>query len=76
MFNFVMRKMLEAKMKDVPSEDRDKIFSMLEKNPELFTQIARDVKAKTDSGMDQMKAVMEVMQKYQAELNALKEEEK
>jgi len=69
--NFFMRKLIESKMKDVPAEQRDQIISMMEKNPEFFEKIAKEVQGKVAGGKEQMAATMEVMQKYQNELKGL-----
>ncbi len=63
-----MKKLLASKMKDVPAEQQEKIFSAIEKNPDLFQKIALEVQEKTKQGKDQMAATMEVMQKYQEDL--------
>lgn len=71
---FLMRKMLERQLKNVPKEDQDKMIGMISKNPELFQKIAAEVKVKMDNEkMDQMKATMEVMKNYENELRALKD---
>lgn len=76
--DFLMRKMLERQLKDVPKEEQEKMINMITKNPELFQKIALEVKAKVDGAsgpkMDQMKATMEVMKKYENELRALKQD--
>jgi hypothetical protein len=69
--NFLMRKLIESKMKDVPKEQQEMIFSMLEKNPEFFEKIATEIQAKISGGMDQMEATMKVMQAHEAELRAI-----
>jgi hypothetical protein len=74
--NFLFRKLVESKMKDVPSEQREMILSVLEKNPEFFERIAREVKELQDKGRDQQAAVMEVMQKHQAEIARIMNESK
>jgi len=33
---FFLKKMLASKMKGVPQAEQDKIFEMIEKNPDLF----------------------------------------
>jgi hypothetical protein len=68
---FLMRKMLASKMKDVPKEQQDKIFNAIEKDPAFFEKIALEIQEKTKAGKDQMTASMEVMQKYQADLQKL-----
>jgi len=66
--NLLLRKMLKSQLKDVPQEQQEKLFSAIEKNPELFQNIATEVQQKIKEGKDQMSATMEVMQKYQIEL--------
>jgi hypothetical protein len=71
--NFLLRKLIESKMKDVPAEQREMIIAMVEKNPALFEQIAGEIKHKVDSGMDQMVATMEVMKLHEEELRSIAE---
>ncbi len=66
--SFLMKKMLASKLKDVPQDQQEKIFGALEKNPQLFQNIAAEVQEKTKQGKDQMAATMEVMQKYQKDI--------
>ena len=66
-----MRKMLQSKMKDVPKDQQEKIFAMIEKNPDFFQKIAGEVDQKIKGGMDQMAATMEVMSKYQNDLKGM-----
>ena len=68
MFNFMMKKLLEHKMKDVPAEQKEKIFALLEKNPALFQTIAVKAQEKMKTGMSQMDAVMAVVKEHEAEL--------
>jgi len=69
--NFLVRKMIESKMKDVPANQRDMIIGLVEKNPELFQKIAIEVQSEMASGKDQMAATMAVMQRHQTELQTL-----
>lgn len=66
--NFLMKQMLKKQMKDVPQDQQEQILGAVEKNPELFENIAKEVQAEMKSGKDQMQATMKVMQKYQDEL--------
>jgi len=66
-----MRKMLESKMKDVPKEQQEMIFNMIEKNPDFFQKIALEVQEKIKGGMDQASAMMAVMKEHQEELKAM-----
>lgn len=69
--NFLVRKLIESKMKDVPADQREMIIGLVEKNPDLFQTIAKEVESEIASGKDQMAATMAVMQRHQTELQAL-----
>lgn len=69
--NFLMKKMLASKMKGVPQAEQDKLFAMIEKNPELFQKIALEVQEEIKKGKDQMTATMEIAKKYEADLKGL-----
>lgn len=67
--NFLLKKML--RMQGVPEAQVDMFIKMMEKDPKLFENIAKEVKEKMDKGMDQQSASMEVMKKYENELKKL-----
>lgn len=69
--DFLMRKMLASKLKGVPQAEQDKLFSMIEKNPELFQKIAIEVQEEMKKGKDQMTATMEVSKRYENQLKGL-----
>lgn len=69
--NFLMKKMLKSKMKDLPEAEQDKMIQAIEKNPEFFQNVATEVQAKMKEGKDQMTATMEVMRKHQEELKKI-----
>lgn len=66
--DYLLRKMMERQLKDIPKEQRYKMIEMVTQNPELFQKIAVEIKAKMDNGMDQMTAARDVLSKYQNEL--------
>ncbi|MEX0935125.1 MAG: hypothetical protein WDZ70_02270 [Candidatus Paceibacterota bacterium] len=69
---FALKKMMDKK--GVPQSQKDMILGMMEKNPELFEKIQKEIKAKQKDGKGEMAATMEVMRKYQAELQKLAQE--
>lgn len=69
--DFLMRKMLEQKLKDVPKDEQEKLFKLIQENPELFQKIALEVQEEMKKGKDQMAATMSVMQRHQKELQGL-----
>jgi hypothetical protein len=71
MKTFLMKKMMASQLKGVPQAEQDKLFGMIEKNPELFQKIALEVQEEIKKGKDQMAATMEVSKKYEADLKKL-----
>ena len=69
--NFMLKQMLKSKMKGVPEAQQKKIFSALEKNPEFFEKIAKEIEQGKKTGKSEMTAAMEVMRKHQAEFQKL-----
>lgn len=67
--NTLLKKMLRTQ--GVPPEQIDMFVSMIEKNPELFKNIATEIQEKVKSGMSQTDASMQVMKKYEGELKKL-----
>lgn len=66
--SFLMKKMLKSQLKGVPEAQQDMIITAVEKNPELFENIAKEVQEKIKGGMDQQAATMQVMMAHQKEL--------
>ncbi len=72
MQDFLLKQAMKWKMKDVPEEQREQIMALVQKDPELFKKIGEEVDRRVKKGGEnQMKATMEVMKKYRAELSAL-----
>ncbi len=70
--NFLLKQVAKAKMKDVPEAQREQLLGMLEKDPELMKKIGEEIDRRVKKGGEpQMKATMEVMKKYRAELAAM-----
>jgi hypothetical protein len=69
--DFLVRQMLKSKLKNVPKEQQEMILALVQKDPELFKKIGEEVDRRTKGGEQQMKATMEVMKKYRAELAVL-----
>ena len=70
--DFLLRQVMRAKMKDVPKEQQEQIMTLVQKNPELFKKIGEEIDRRVKKGGEnQMKATMEVMKKYRAELQDL-----
>jgi len=64
-----MKKLIQSQMKNVPADQQQMIMELVEKKPELFQKIAKEMQAelKTNNN-NQMAAAMKVLPKYQAEI--------
>ncbi len=66
--DFFVKKAVQLQLKKLPKEQREMVETLLENNPELFSNMAKDMKELTKQGKNEMAAMMEVMKKYQADL--------
>jgi len=69
--DFLMKQMIKRQLKNVPPDEQEKVLKMVEKNPDLFAQIAKEVDQKMKGGMSQMDAAMELMRTHQEELKKI-----
>lgn len=65
---FLMKKMLQSQLKNVPEGQREQIMAAVSANPELFEKIAKEIKREVKNGAPETAASMSVMRKYQGEL--------
>ncbi len=61
MLNFFTKALIKRQMKGVPEAEINKIFEMIEKNPDYFKQMAEQIQAKMKQGMSQEEAAKAVM---------------
>ncbi len=66
--DFFVKKLIQSKLKDVPKEQQEQIIKLVTENPELFEKIGKEIQQKTKEGKSEMAASMEVMRKYQSEI--------
>ena len=70
--DYLIKKVVESKLKDVPEAQRAQILALVTKNPELFKKIGEEIDRRVKGGGEpQMKATMEVMKKYKEEISKL-----
>ena len=67
--NFFLRAMMKAK--GASDDQIDLILKVVEKNPELFQKIIKEIEEKVKGGQNQEQAAMEVMKAHQTELKQL-----
>lgn len=71
MFNFVMKKMMQKQLKNLPKDQADKLMAAFEKDPKFFQDIAKQIQKKVKAGADQQNASMQVMMENRQRLQEL-----
>lgn len=62
---------LQKQLKHLPKEQQEMIMKMVTENPDLFKKIGAEIEAKKKAGQNEMYAGIEVMRKYQWEIQKL-----
>ncbi len=68
---FLIKKYANWKMKNVPVAQREMMITFLEKDPALMKKIGEEIERRKKGGEGEVKASMDVMKKYRAQLAAL-----
>lgn len=73
MKNKAVKKMMIAQMKKQGADDTQisLITELIEKDPDLFENMGKEIEARTKDGVDQTVAAQEVMIKYQADFQKI-----
>jgi hypothetical protein len=69
--SFLLNQYAKWKLKDVPEAQREQMMTLVTKDPALFKKIGEEIERRKKGGESEMKASMDVMKKYRAELAAL-----
>lgn len=69
-----MRKLIKSQLGGkIPDDQIDRLVKLVTENPQFFTTVAAEVKRKTDSGMNQQEAVMQVIKSHETEFKGLQD---
>ena len=68
---FLIKQAVKRGTKDLPQEQQEMLAKAVEKNPELFTKIVKEIDELKKAGKPEMYAALDVMKKYQKELQTL-----
>jgi len=69
--DFIMKKMLDRQLKNVPEDQKEKIMRLITEKPELFQKIAIEAQELIKKGKGQQEAMMEVAMKHKDELKGI-----
>jgi hypothetical protein len=64
-------KLMERQLKALPPAQREAIMAAVNANPDFFNKLAKEIETEKKAGKSEMAASMEVMRKYQGELQKL-----
>jgi UDP-glucose 6-dehydrogenase len=68
---FFLKQAVKYGTKNLPKDQQEILQRAVEKNPELFTKIAKEIDELKKAGKPEMYAALDVMKKYQKELQAI-----
>ncbi len=64
-------KMLEKQLANLPEGQKEMVMKMIQENPDFFKKIGEEIQAAMKAGKGQTAASMEVMRKYQGEMQKM-----
>jgi hypothetical protein len=68
---FLLKQAVKHGTKNLPKDQQEMLAKAVEKDPTLFEKIATEIDALKKAGKPEMYAALDVMKKYQKELQAL-----
>ncbi len=69
--DFLLKKIIENQLKDLPQEQKEKVLKAFENNPEFFGRIAEEIQKEISSGKDQFSAAMAVVEKNKEKIKEI-----
>lgn len=69
--DFFVKQAVKHGTKNLPKDQAEMLQKAVEKDPKLFEKIAKEIEVLKKSGKPEMYASLDVMKKYQKELQAL-----
>lgn len=68
---FLMKQAMKSQLKNIPQAEQEMILDMVERNPDFFENLAKELQEGLKEGKDQQTVAMEIMQKHKDELAKL-----
>ena len=68
---FLIKQAVKRGTKNLPKDQADMLAKAVEKDPKLFEKIAKEIEELKKTGKPEMYAALDIMKKYQKELQAL-----
>jgi hypothetical protein len=68
---FLMKQALKSQLKGVPEAEQERILDMVERNPDFFENLAKELQDALASGKDQQTAALEIMTRHKESLSRM-----
>lgn len=68
---FLMKQAMKSQLKGVPQAEQDMLLDLVERNPEFFENLAKELQEGIKAGKDQQAVMMELMAKHKDTLGAI-----
>ena len=68
---FFLKQLIKRKLGALPKELQDRIMHAIDKNPQFFEAMGKEIEQEVKAGKSQTAASMAVMRKYQRKLREL-----
>ncbi len=65
---FLMKQAMKSQLKNIPQAEQDMLLDLVEKNPDFFENLAKELQEGLKTGKDQQTVMMEIMTKHKDEL--------
>jgi hypothetical protein len=69
--DFFVKQAVKHGAKGLPQDQQDLLAKAVEKNPELFAKISKEIEVLKKQGKPEMYASLDIMKKYQKEMQKL-----
>ncbi len=63
-----MKQAMKSRLKNIPQAEQDMLLDLVEKNPDFFENLAKELQEGLKTGKDQQTVMMEIMTKHKDEL--------
>ena len=71
MLNFFTKSLIKRQLKGVPDAEIEKLFLLIEKNPDFFKKMAEEVQKKVKSGLSQEDAAKQFAEEHKDEMRGI-----
>ncbi len=68
---FLMKQAMKSQLKNIPEAEQEKLLDLVERNPDFFENLAKELQEGLKSGKDQQTVALEIMMKHKETLGKM-----